>query len=144
MGISLSRVIALVTEEMLDLVQGDALLHQPRRAGVPHCVGRIVRDRPWFPVLVNVPRPVNGRPPRLSAPIAVDKQPPGAPLRNSGKDHPVRITTMHMPRHRLKDVIRNWHFAPTLGTLRVLLYPRFRVDLNNEETRAKPVNAMPV
>lgn len=132
MGISLSRVIALMTEEVLDLIQGNALLYQPRGTRMAHCVGWVVRDRPQLPILVYALRAIHGRPPCLPTPVSVAKQPSGATFRNSGEHHPATITSVHMPRNGFKHVIRQWHFTSTLGALRVFLYLRCRVDLDDE------------
>lgn len=48
--VALSGLEALVTQKVLDLVEGHPFLHQPRGTGVPHGVRRIVRDGPLVAV----------------------------------------------------------------------------------------------
>src|SRR5690606_25022759 len=90
-GVALRGLEAFMAEEVLDLVERDSLLHQPRGAGVAHGVRWVVRDGLLLTVAVEVVGAFYSRPPGLPPPVAVIEESSGPALGDGGKYHRITV-----------------------------------------------------
>ncbi|GHJ40669.1 hypothetical protein Sm713_62780 [Streptomyces sp. TS71-3] len=109
------------TQEVLDLVERDPLLDEPRGTGVPHGVRRIVRNELLLAVGVKVVGAIDGGPPGLAAPVTVVEATAGPPLGDGGEDERVAVEPVDVAFECLQDVGRERDLPAALGALRVLL-----------------------